>query len=507
MNRPPLPTTLSAKRTRRPGQNLTSHAPGPRGAVLLPVIPKIPQSQSWILVKRTDVSGEGGRGTEMQTIYRRHKKKCKHRLLGHDYRRCLCPIWVDGLLNGEEIRKSLKTRDWQLAHDRVRRWEAEGDRDERPAPISVKEAWDKFVLDAEARALREPKLYKYRLLFRQLQEFSATHGLTLMIHFDVDLLRRFRASWPNKNISARKKLEALRAFFRFVHESGWIPQNPASRLKPPKITDPPTAPLTAEQVAAILTACQSYPDKANAIRLRALVLLLRYSGLRIRDAVTLARNRVQADKLFLFTAKTGTPVYCPLPPVVMKALNAIADSAYYFWTGTSKPKSAVGDWQRSLKRLVKTAGVPDAHAHRLRDTFSVELLLAGVPIERVSVLLGHQSVRITEKHYAPWVRARQEQLEADVRRTWPEDKPLEEVQTGYAGKPKTIIPLVLVRKNGGGGGSRTPVRKALRHEDYMLSSIQFGSPATLRMSKKRSRLVRWFSPDPYGPKGSGQLTV
>ena len=61
MNRPPLPTTLPAKRTRRPGQNLTSLAPGPRGALLLPVIPKIPQSQLWIMVKRTDVSGEGGK--------------------------------------------------------------------------------------------------------------------------------------------------------------------------------------------------------------------------------------------------------------------------------------------------------------------------------------------------------------------------------------------------------------------------------------------------------------
>jgi len=199
---------------------------------------------------------------------------------------------------------------------------------------------------------------------------------------------------------------------------------------------------------------------------------------------------VQGDKLFLFTAKTGTPVYCPLPPVVMNALNAIPDSAYYFWTGTSKPKSAVGDWQRSLKRLFTLAGVPDAHAHRFRDTFSVELLLAGVPIERVSVLLGHQSVRITEKHYAPWVRARQEQLEADVRRTWPEDKPLEEVQTGYTGEPKKIIPLDSVRKNGGGGGSRTPVRKALRHGAYMLISVPFVSPDALRTSKKRSQLVR-----------------
>jgi integrase len=54
----------------------------------------------------------------------------------------------------------------------------------------------------------------------------------------------------------------------------------------------------------------------------------------------------------------------------------------------------------------------------------VELLLADVPLDRVSILLGHKSVRITERHYSPWVRSRQEQLEADVRKTWgPGKKP------------------------------------------------------------------------------------
>jgi len=143
---------------------------------------------------------------------------------------------VDGLVGGTEIRKSLKTRDGQAAHELVRQWEAEGKREERPAPIRVKQACDKFISDAEARGLREPTVYKYRLLFRQLQDFASVYGLDAMINFDVDWVRRFRASWPNKNIAARKKLEALRAFFRFVHESGWIPSNPASRLKPPKIT-------------------------------------------------------------------------------------------------------------------------------------------------------------------------------------------------------------------------------------------------------------------------------
>jgi integrase len=57
----------------------------------------------------------------------------------------------------------------------------------------------------------------------------------------------------------------------------------------------------------------------------------------------------------------------------------------------------------------------------LRDTFAVELLLAGVPIERVSKLLGHSSVTITEKHYAPWNKARQLQAEADLVASWAND--------------------------------------------------------------------------------------
>jgi integrase/recombinase XerD len=391
----------------------------------------------------------------MLTIYRRHRKSCRQRFDGRGYRRCLCPIWVDGSLNGFEMRKSLRLRDWQRAQELVRKWEADGKLIEKPKPVTVKEACDKFIADAEARHLREPTLYKYRLLFRQLQDFALANRLLCITDFDIDWARRFRASWKNKNIAARKKLEAFRAFFRFVHESGWIPTNPAVHLKPPRITEPPTAPFTREEVASFLKTCDIYPDKANAVRLRALVLLLRYSGLRIRDAATLSRDRIQNDKLFLYTAKTGTPVYCPLPPFVVEALKAIPESTYFFWTGLSTPKTAAGNWQSSLKRLFILAGVPEGHPHRFRDTFSVELLLAGVPIERVSILLGHHSVRITEKHYAPWVRARQEQLEADVRRTWQTHEPQQEVHGGYMRKASRVISFKSRRKDGAGGGNRT----------------------------------------------------
>lgn len=91
---------------------------------------------------------------------------------------------------------------------------------------------------------------------------------------------------------------------------------------------------------------------------------------------------------------------------------------YYFWSGRGTKKSCVGDYQRAFKKLYELAKVENGHAHRWRDTFSVELLVAGVPLEQVSVLLGHQSTKVTDRHYAPFVKARQEQLEDAVRSTF-----------------------------------------------------------------------------------------
>ncbi len=363
----------------------------------------------------------------MLTIYRRHLKSCEHRNKGRGYRRCKCPVWADGFLKQDgELRQSLGTRDWYKALDTIREWEERGTRQEKQpekAPLTIREACEKFLAEAHSRQLAEATLYKYRLLFRQIQSFAAGHGLRFLAELDdLETVRSFRATWTENNLTHRNKLERLRTFLRFCVEAEWITKNRALQLKAPKVTDPPTLPLTRDEIAQILAACHEYPDRLNAARLNPLLLLLRYSGLRIRDAVSLSRERIAGDKLFLRTMKTGTVVWVPLPPVVIDALNSIpAAGKYFFWTGEGKAKSCASSYQRALHRLFKLAGVPHAHAHRFRDTFAVEMLLSGVPLERVAVLLGHSSIRVTEKHYAPWVRARQEQLESDVRRAWATD--------------------------------------------------------------------------------------
>src|ERR1700693_3680507 len=106
--------------------------------------------------------------------------------------------------------------------------------------------------------------------------------------------------------------------------------------------------------------------------------------------------------------------------------------------------------------VFELAKVEGAHPHRFRETFAVELLLSGV--ERVSILPGHPSVRITERHYVPWVRSRQEQLEADLTNAWKQDPviaPQKEVHARYTGKTDFLTHSFQSGNSGGAGGNRT----------------------------------------------------
>jgi len=365
----------------------------------------------------------------MLTTYRRHieprgdRKGCPHRDEGRSYRRCRCPIWVDGVFEGTEIRQSLRVLTWEDADRELEKLKERLKNPEQAAdePTTLAHAWDGFLADARARSLKELSLLKYKYLRTDMERYAAASGLKFLAEFNVEELRKWRSTWPNKNLSAMKKVEFVRTFFRFCHDAGWISDNPARKLKAPKVTPNPTLPYSREEMVRILAALETYGKTLRLRRrMKALVLLLRHSGLRIRDAVTLAPERIVDGKLFLYTSKAGTPVFCPLPPFVIAALEAAREPNrhFYFWTGTAKKQTATGDWQGKLQDLFRQANIDHGHAHRFRDTFAIELLLAGVPLDRVSILLGHSSIRITERHYSPWVRSRQEQLERDVRATW-----------------------------------------------------------------------------------------
>lgn len=365
----------------------------------------------------------------MLTVYRRHLASCENKDEGRDYRRCRCPLWVQGTLAGEKVRRSLDLYNWDSAQRLIREWEARGAIGK--GVVEVREAAEAFLKDCEARNMAAGTRKNIRLVVEALAAWCEKKGLRSVDQLSVENIREFREGWTYSPITALKKLERLRWFLRFCKDSGWLTENPAEKVASPRVRQAPTLPFTEEEFDRLLSGCDEIPDNYGrtggdpAKRMRALLLLLRYSGLRIGDAVTLERNKVEDGKLMLYTAKTGTPVYVPLPEVVVTALDNCPNKArqYFFWSGESSLHTITNKWRARFEKLAKLAKVENAHFHRMRDLFAVSLLERNVAIENVSILLGHSDTRITWKHYAPFVKSRQIALEEAVKKTWAPETP------------------------------------------------------------------------------------
>jgi integrase len=376
----------------------------------------------------------------MLSVYTRHAQNCDHRE-DINWRRCRCPKWIQGVsADGRgPIRETAKTRSWEQAEAKVRRMEQAADPTKpqiKPA-VTITEAVSSFRADEDGRCLEKTTIAQSRTLFEVLLlNWAKQRGLVLLTELTTPELTKFRASWGNGPNTTRRKHERLVGFFNFCIANDWIEKNPAARMKRVEERRVPTDYFTRQEFERIVDATYAYGDwqgghdfHSRQRRLLALVLLMRWSGLAIKDTVTLERERLGSDgRLFLYRAKTGVPVYVPLPAYVVEMLHALPNSnpRYFFWSGNGDTETAKKGWQRTLRHLfrnfakiTKPDGTPKrCHPHMFRDTFAVELLLSGVPIDQVSLLLGHSSVKITEKHYAPFVKARQEQLESSVKLSW-----------------------------------------------------------------------------------------
>ena len=180
----------------------------------------------------------------------------------------------------------------------------------------------------------------------------------------------------------------------------------------------------------IATAVEDHRTEEEAVTqlVRAFLQCMRWTGLAIRDTMTLKRSALEYDALkgiYRITTsriKTGVPVSVPVSPSVAAELQAVPGEKYFFWSGEGDPQSATSNWgQRYIAPVFKAANIhSDGNmlSHRLRDTFAVDLLEKGIPMEEVSRLLGHRSIRTTERSYAKWSKGRQDRVDALVTGTW-----------------------------------------------------------------------------------------
>jgi len=149
-----------------------------------------------------------------------------------------------------------------------------------------------------------------------MEDFAKRNGLFLLRDLNTDVLELFQNEFIGSDVTCSKALERLKAFCRAAFLRKWIDENPALTLRGPKPKPRPTLPFTQEEMTRILAAIEKYRDKSrktgqtNALRLRAFVLVLRYSGMRLGDVATLSTDRLIGNKIQLYTQKTGVPA-CP----------------------------------------------------------------------------------------------------------------------------------------------------------------------------------------------------
>lgn len=423
--------------------------------------------------------------TQTVTVYTRHNASCLKN--GEPYwKRCHCMKYLYVYTGNASRQLSAKTRSWERAEERAqemrdslspvkalqRQLEAKVRRSEaREVPVT--DAVALFIGEVQRLNREEATRAKYRLTLEdRLLNWCAQQKppVARLSELDVETMRRWIYSWPGAPTTRHNQHQRVITFFFFCVEQGWMKENPAKRIKKVAPEQDETQPFTREQYDALVEATYCYDsrdskgngDTVSSRRARAYLKLLRWSGLRAGDAACLSRDKLRDDDSIVLyqkkvKGKASSPVYGLLPHDVAEELRSVPPSAYthsnhFFWSGRSKRKSEVSNWIKIFGKILGKAsekhpklfqesdGQPKpAHLHMFRDTFAVEYLLAGMPLEEVSRLLGHSSVLITQKHYAPWVLERQQRLATSVRTAWSTmgmngGAPVVNIRDGRAGK-------------------------------------------------------------------------
>jgi len=370
------------------------------------------------------------------TIFVRHAADCKYH--GDEFsKRCDCKKHLRWSYGGRQFRQTAHARSWAQAEDSKRKVEAQFQLADDPAKLekivtrddakTIADAVRLFLADKAVQGIDSTAQKKHERELLRLAEFLGRRGRIFPHEIRLEDLIEFRTGWTEmypSSVTRAKVQERLRGFLRHLRDTKLIDDVP--KLSPIKVDATPTMPLNERQYRALLEAIPKEFTGAKAIRVRALVQLMRHSGLAIQDAVTLKPGELHTGnvaRVVTSRQKTGTHVSVPIPPDVAKEVIAAmplnGNPEYIFWNRIDgEAKAAVDVWERAFRRIFRRAKLPGGHSHQLRDSFAVALLQKGVPMEEVSKALGHRSIKTTEKSYAPWVKGRQDRLDSLITGTW-----------------------------------------------------------------------------------------
>jgi integrase len=260
-------------------------------------------------------------------------------------------------------------------------------------------------------------------------------------HVEAMLARLRHAGWAPRSVAYARSV--LRIALKKAVRWRLVPRNVADDVDPPKVPRDEVDVHDSSAVSAILAHAMNADDRTLLATIATFGLRIGEAlGLRWRD-VNLSGNTIrivravqrQAGKGLVFvdlkTARSRRALLMP-PSLVedlkshrkrqlerrLAAGDAWVDSDLVFCArlGTPvDPRNAL----RILHQAETRAGLPKRGLHKLRHSAATILLGQGVPLDVVSDILGHSSIRMTKDTYTQFVIARQEgAAEAMDRAVW-----------------------------------------------------------------------------------------
>ncbi|GGL10491.1 tyrosine recombinase XerD [Sphaerisporangium melleum] len=205
--------------------------------------------------------------------------------------------------------------------------------------------------------------------------------------------------------SAARAMSAVRGLHRFALREGMTAHDPARAVHPP--SRPPHQPR-AIGVAEVerLMAAAGPKDAPLTERNRALLEVLYGTGARISEAVALAVEDVEAERVRL-RGKGGRVRVVPIGGYAREALGAYLargrplicahgrGTTALFLNARGGRLTRQGAWE-VLRSAAERAGLSGVSPHMLRHSFATHLLDGGADVRVVQELLGHASVTTTQ---------------------------------------------------------------------------------------------------------------
>lgn len=220
-------------------------------------------------------------------------------------------------------------------------------------------------------------------------------------------------------------LAGLRFFFDFLVKTGMLLFSPMSHLPRPRLPMHLPRPLRVRQITTLL---KRLPETPLGRRDRAMVELLYGTGMRRGELAHLKLEDLDGERgqVFIREGKGRKDRVVPLGRKAEDALTLYLEEArgkllrgetrYVFLGAGGRPLSGDGVTLR-LKVLGERAKMR-VRPHLLRHSCATHLLRGRADIRQIQRLLGHESLRTTERY----TRVEVSDLQAVIRRCHPREK-------------------------------------------------------------------------------------